>query len=377
MRRRILSILLPILLPLSVLAYDFQAGHLFYNILDPIQRQVEVTYEDPYQAILYARLRTVTIPAKVKKDSVEYTVIGIGETAFHNCPKLRRVRLPKTLQYIDSAACAEMLSLDSLTLPYGLQRISDAAFYHCPSLSYIDIPSTVDSIGHNVFRYCRLLRRIFVDPDNPRYDSRGNCNGVCLTDSDRLIATCSRTTFPFDLRQVGDLAFAYSPYLRKAILPDSVREIGYAAFAGCDVLDTVYFPPKVNTLGEWAFYGCQRLKHITLPDSITCIPFSCFAECNDLREITTPITVDSLAERAFYFSGIREADLRGVRYIGVSCFSGCRFLHTITLSPAFETLAPTALENCNALKRIYIPIGQRKRIQKLLPEKYHKIIFER
>lgn len=231
MRRRILSILLPILLPLSVLAYDFQAGHLFYNILDPIQRQVEVTYEDPYQANLYARLRTVTIPAKVKKDSVEYTVIGIGETAFHNCPKLRRVRLPKTLQYIDSAACAEMLSLDSLTLPYGLQRISDAAFYHCPSLSYIDIPSTVDSIGHNVFRYCRLLRRIFVDPDNPRYDSRGNCNGVCLTDSDRLIATCSRTTFPFDLRQVGDLAFAYSPYLRKAILPDSVREIGYAAFA--------------------------------------------------------------------------------------------------------------------------------------------------
>ena len=105
--------------------------------------------------------------------------------AFHDCPKLRRIRLPETLEYIDSAAMAELISLDSLDLPNGLRRISDAAFYHCPSLSYIDIPATVDSIGRNVFAYCRLLRRIFVDPDNPRYDSRNNCNGVCLSDSDQ------------------------------------------------------------------------------------------------------------------------------------------------------------------------------------------------
>ena len=377
MRRSLLSILLPLLLPLTVLAYDFQAGHLFYNIVDPILRQVEVTYEFPYHAKLYARLRVVTIPERVRKDSVEYTVIGIGATAFHDCPKLRRVRLPLTLQYIDSAAFAEALSLDSIMLPYSLHRISDAAFYHCPSLSFVDIPSTVDSIGHNVFSYCRLLRRIFVDPDNPRYDSRGNCNGVCLTDSDRLIATCSRTTFPYDLRQVGNMAFMYSPYLRRAILPDSVRSIGYAAFAGCDVLDTLRLPPTLNTLGEWAFYACRQLRHVELPDSITCIPYSCFAECNDLREITTPLTVDSLAERAFYFSGIRSANLRGVRYIGVSCFSGCRFLRTLTLSSRLETIAPTALENCNALQRIYIPVGQRKRMLKIIPEKYQKLIFER
>jgi len=375
MRRFVLSILL--LFPLTVLAYDFQAGHLFYRILDPIQRQVEVTYEDPYQARLYARLRVVTIPEHVWQDSVEYTVIGIGPTAFHDCPKLRRIRMPHTLQYIDSAAFAEALSLDSIMLPYSLHRISDAAFYHCPSLSFVDIPSTVDSIGHNVFAYCRLLRRIFVDPDNPRYDSRGNCNGVCLTDSDRLIATCARTTFPYDLRQVGEMAFMYSPYLRRAILPDSVHSIGYAAFAGCDVLDTVYLPPTLSSIGEWAFYACRRLRHVALPEAITSIPYACFAECNDLREITTPLGVDSLAERAFYFSGIRSANLRGVRYIGVSCFSGCRFLRSITLSSAFQTLAPTALENCNALQRIYIPVGQRKRIQKLLPEKYHKLIFER
>ncbi len=374
--KRSVSILL-LLLPLTVLAYDFQAGHLFYRIVNPLQQQVEVTYEDPYQVRLYARLRVLTIPERVMLDSTVFTVIGIGPTAFHDCPKLRRVRLPHTLQYIDSAAFAEALSLDSIMLPYSLRRISDAAFYHCPSLSFVDIPSTVDSIGHNVFSYCRLLRRIFVDPDNPRYDSRGNCNGVCLTDSDRLIATCARTSFPFDLRQVGDMAFMYSPYLRRAILPDSVHRIGYAAFAGCDVLDTLYLPPTLSSIGEWAFYACRRLRYVTLPDAITSIPYGCFAECTDLREITTPLGVDSLAERAFYFSGIRSANLRGVRYIGVSCFSGCRFLRTLTLSSALQTVEPTALENCNALQRIYIPMGQRKRIQKLLPEKYHKIIYER
>lgn len=377
MKRGILSILSLILLPLSVMAYDFQVGHLFYHVVDPTKRQVEVTYEYPFRVDLYGRLRKLTIPAVITHDSVEYTVIGIGKMAFHDCPKLRRIRLPETLQYIDSAALAELISLDSLELPKGLQRISDAAFYHCPSLSYIDIPASVDSIGQNVFAYCRLLRRIFVDPDNPHYDSRGNCNAVCLTDSDRLIATCARTVFPYDLRQIGEQAFAYSPHLRKAILPDSVRSIGYAAFAGCDVLDTLWLPAGLDSLGEWAFYGCKRLRHITLPDSLRTIPFNCFAECNDLREVVVPVKVDSLAERAFYFSGIRKAELKGVRYIGISCFSGCRFLRTISLPACIEEIGPTAFENCNALERIYIPIGTRKRIQKMIPKKYHKCIFER
>ena len=375
--RRLLTILFTALFPLALLAYDFQEGHLFYNVVDPARRYVEVTYEFPYQAKLYARLRVLKIPDTITHDSVSYTVIGIGATAFHDCPKLRRIRLPETLQYIDSAAFAELISLDSLDLPSGLRRISDAAFYHCPSLNYIDIPATVDSIGRNVFTFCRLLRRISVAEGNRRYDSRDNCNAVVISRPNCLYATCARTTFPKSLYRIGEQAFAYSPYLREAILPDSIRAIGFAAFAGCDVLDTLHLPAHLDSIGEWAFYGCQRLRHINIPDSLRFIPFNCFGECNSLRELHLPYTVDSLAERAFYFSGIRSAELPGVRYIGISCFSGCRFLKRITFSADLKVIAPTAFENCDALERIYVPIGHRKRIQRMLPKKYHKLIFER
>lgn len=375
--KRLITILLSLLIVLSMKAYDFQAGHLFYNVVDSAHQLVEVTYEYPYRVALYGRLRKVTIPPTVTYDSTTYTVVGIGATAFHDCPKLRRIRLPKTLLYIDSAALAELHSLDSIMLPEGLRRIGDAAFYHCKTLSSIHLPASVDSIGLNVFAYCHQLDRITVAPENPSYDSRQDCNGICRRDSDRLVATGPRTTFPDKLLGIGEQAFAYSPYIRQAILPDGLRHIDYAAFAGCDMLDTLRLPETLDSLGAWAFYGCKMLRHIHLPEALHSIPANCFAECNDLRELVLPASVDSLAERAFYFSGIRSAELKGVRYIGVECFAACRFLRTLTLSASLEEIAPYAFENCNALERIYIPLGTRKRFQKLLPKPYHKYLIER
>lgn len=368
------TILLWALLPWSVWAYDFQVGHLFYSIVD--SQAVEVCYEYPDQVVLYKRLRKLTIPAQVTYEDRTYQVVGIGKRAFHDCPKLRRIKMPESLLYIDSAALAHMSSLDSLTLPSHLRRIGDEAFYRCTSLSYIDLPASVDSIGENIFLNCNKLRRITVDPFNMRYDSREECNGIVETSTGRLFATSTRTTIPNKLTWIGSQAFAYRSNLQQAIIPEGVETIGYAAFAGCIDLDTVSLPSTLDSLGEWAFYGCQSLRHIDLPQHIKRIPYNCFAECNSLREITIPDAVDSLAERAFYFSGLQVARLPRVRYIGYSCFAGCRFLHTIYLSANLQTIEPAALENCMALERIYVPFGHRKRIQKLLPKIYHKLIIE-
>lgn len=373
MRRTKYTILL-LLLPLSLLAYDFQAGHLFYSILS--EQEVEVTYEYPDAVKLYKRLRKLTIPAQVSDSDHTYQVVGIGRRAFHDCPKLRRISLPSTLRYIDSAALAELSSLDSLTLPDSLRRIGDEAFYRCTGLSYIDIPASVDSIGEQVFIGCTKLRRMSVAPENARYDSRQNCNGIIEKATGRLFATCTRTTLPDTIRWIDTQAFAYRSNIEEAFIPKGVKTIGYAAFAGCVELKTVTLPSTLDSLGEWAFYGCQSLKYIDLTEGLKTIPYNCFAECNDLREVTLPMSVDSLAKCAFYFSGIRIARLNNVRYIGASCFDGCRFLHSLYLSSNIEYIEPTALDNCTALERICIPVGQRKRIKKMIPKYYHKIIYE-
>lgn len=366
--------LLILLLPVSLWGYDFQAGHLFYNVLS--DSTVEVCCEHPGEVALYGRLRKLTIPSSVSHDSLSYTVIGIGKRAFHDCPKLRRIRLPESLLYIDSAAFEGLSSLDSLTLPSRLARIADNAFQNCTTLGYIDLPASTDSIGENVFTGCTRLRRLTVDPLNERYDSPNGCNGVVERATGKLFATCTRTSIPDKLKEIGTQAFAYRSNIEQALIPEGVERIGYAAFAGCIALDTVSLPSTLDSLGEWAFYGCQSLRHIALPESLQTIPYNCFAECNDLREIALPERLDSLANQAFYFSGIRTARLNRVRVIGERCFAGCRFLRAVYLSGVPEFIDPSALENCPALEAIYVPAGQRKRVQKMLPKLFHKIIIE-
>lgn len=345
----ILSVL--VLLPYSLRAYDFQSGHLFYTIVG--DQAVEVSYEHPEEVQLYRRLRKLTVPAQVSHEDRTYQVIGIGKRAFHDCPKLRRIRLPQSLNYIDSAALAELSSLDSIVLPEGLRRIGDEAFYRCTELSYIDLPASLDSLGEHVFLYCTKLRRLTVHADNRRYDSRQDCNGVVDKSTGRLLATCTRTTIPDTLQVIGSQAFAYRSNIEQAFIPEGVHTIEDAAFAGCLMLDSVLLPATLNSLGEWAFYGCQSLRSVNLPEGLKTIPYNCFGECNDLRHVVLPASVDTLADKAFYFSGLRSIYLNNVQYIGNQCFDGCRFLQAI-----------------------YVPVGQRKRIQKLFPKSYHKLIIE-
>ena len=75
--------------------------------------------------------------AKIPKKISGVLVKKIGESAFKNCTKLKKVTLPAKLKIID-----------------------EEAFYGCSSLEYIDIPSKVNEIGKNAFKSCTSLKGV-------------------------------------------------------------------------------------------------------------------------------------------------------------------------------------------------------------------------
>ena len=89
MRKRfLLSLLVALLTTLSLHAYDFQSGDLYYNITS--NTTVEVSHQE-YGLTNYQGLTTATIPETVTYNGTTYSVTSIGKWAFSDCSSLTSI----------------------------------------------------------------------------------------------------------------------------------------------------------------------------------------------------------------------------------------------------------------------------------------------
>ena len=82
---------------------------------------------------------TSKIPAAVSYGKVSYTVTSIGQKAFRNCKKLKK-----------------------LTIPASVKIIGKEAFLNCKKLKKLTIPASVKSIGTGAFRGCKALKTLVI-----------------------------------------------------------------------------------------------------------------------------------------------------------------------------------------------------------------------
>ena len=73
MRKRfLLSLFVALLSTLSLHAYDFKSGDLYYNITS--ENTVAVTYQEEWSSTNYQGLTTATIPEIVTNDGTTYSI---------------------------------------------------------------------------------------------------------------------------------------------------------------------------------------------------------------------------------------------------------------------------------------------------------------
>ena len=179
--------------------------------------------------------------SKINKVVIEYGVTSIGSHVFHLC-----------------------LRLTSITIPNSVTSIGDYAFKNC-NITSITIPNSVTSIGEKVFMDNLRLTSIIVEKDNPKYDSRDNCNAIIETSSNKLILGCKNTVIPNSVTSIGDYAF-FGSNLTSITIPNSVKSIGDYAFGGCSDLTSITFkrtsPPE---FGKEVFYIVNTSIPIYVP----------------------------------------------------------------------------------------------------------------
>ena len=220
------------------IADKFEGNDIFYRITDYEARTVAVTYKGKHHGEYMFEYNdgAIEIPATVTHRGRKFRVTSIDNNAFDN---------PETTGII---------------LPDGLESISDMAFVVCRLTGEIYIPQSISHIGVWTFEGNTEISGFVVDEANQVYDSRGGCNAIIETATDRLVAACVNTVIPDGIVTIGVNAFAM--YQKPHIdIPESVTVIEGYAFAQ-SALTEVTLPCNITEIGAQAFENCRELRKI-------------------------------------------------------------------------------------------------------------------
>ena len=189
--------------------------------------------------------KTITIPQTVEYNGTNYTVTAIGNSAF-----------------------CQIFDLQEVVMPSTIETIEDNAFRAGDNLTTIEIPASVTSIGYHAFLSCPKLVHFTVSKDNPKFDSRDNCNAVIETASNKLVVGIINSTIPATVTTIGQNAFCNHGDLHITI-PATVTAIEYGAFQWCHTsVFTVESSTPLEIDGS-VFYGVDDLSRhciLRVPD---------------------------------------------------------------------------------------------------------------
>lgn len=345
------TLLAAVSLTASVFAQDFTVDDIKYKVLEGTKTCQLTNGKEATGAL--------EIPATVKYNGEDYSVIKIGEEAFMKDSLLTSVKIPSTVTEISSFAFRECKRLESASIGPNVSVIGGSAFYDCPQLTSIVIPEKVEVLNAATFNKCVSLASVEIKGTvkSLAYGVFQDCKSLTSVD------------FKEGLESIGYAAFSGCSSLKRLALPASVSSLGNSCFQGCtnlesidvadgnafytaidDVLYTADFSQLIKcaakhsgevvvkngckTILSQAFEYCEGLTSITLPSGLESIGYAAFDSCTGIKYMSIP-----------------EACLKIENY----AFDNCSSLSTFYLPSKIETLSFGLLANCTSLTSIWIP----------------------
>lgn len=379
--KKILLFMLGVLLALPGIArdffYDYEGSFLRYTVIDEEAKTCKL-YEGYYSAY-YEKYTPgndvsgeIIIPAVVKNNNTEYTVISIGHYAFAGCSGLTSVSIPNTVETIEYRAFIDCTGLTSVTIPHSVTSMDYGAFSGCTGLTSVTLSESLTSIGERAFSGCTGLTSVTLSES--------------LTSIGKSAFSSTGLTsviIPDSVKKIEAGAFSYCRSLASVTFGNTVQEIGKEAFSECRSLTSITIPNSVTTIGDKAFYDCDNMTWAIIGKSVTQMGYETFRFCNSLIKIAYPSTIgcpentysvavaypaeDVITEDGFVYGPDKKTlyfapyYLEGeytipstVTEIGQRAFTICESLTSVKIPDSVKSIGDNAFENCTGLNSVTI-----------------------
>ncbi len=289
------------------------------------------------------------------------SLTSIGDNAFNRCVNITSIVVEEGNPVYDSRdncnAIVETATNTIITgckttvIPATVTSIGQAAFGDCTFTSF-NLPAQVTNVSHNILSSCPNLTSITVDPGNPVYDSRDNCNAIIITDANKLYLGCKGTTIPSTITEIGDQAL-YLTDIEQVTIPANVNVIGSMAFSSCPNLASIIVEEGnttydsrdncnciIETATNHLLNGCMNS---TIPDGIVKIDYGAFFGHSGLTSIEIPESVEEMGDMAFMSTGLTTITLPShLNTLGLYAIGDCPFTSITSLNPTPpQTMVPT------------------------------------
>lgn len=270
----------------------------------------------------HTQLESLILPSGIS------SVLDNGETdtGFSGSEMLKKLVLPNGIKIL--GGLHDCPNLEEVKLPESVECIESYTFAGCSSIEEIRIPKNVNHFDGSSFADCHISR-FELDPANQNFKE---IDGVIYSkDLSRLIAFPSYYphadfAIPPTTRIIGLGAFMDSR-IDSIEIPESVEEIEEEAFQGSEI-KSIVIPDSVKKIGNRAFRFCRNLESIKLSGSISKIPEQLFSSCHSLKKIDIPSNIKKIEytalawcdglEEIIFHSGVEKVTPSGPLLIGTS-----------------------------------------------------------
>lgn len=261
--------------------------------------------------------------------------------------------------------------------------VSDYTLVSDEYVKYIYIGASVRHIDERAFFYCKQLRAVYVDEDNPYYT---DVDGILFTkDMKKMllypICRCTQIVYS-DIEQFGEVKnigldlketlsvngadkeamflnfkSKVSDDITSEMFDDLLEKGVTAPYIGtyyilrdraedsltvdkawsCDEVYTI--PDGVERIANNCFYKCDRLQRIDIPSSVKEIGDMSFFKCSGISLVTLPDGLVSIGDDAFSYCGNMKYSIfipASVKSVGHHCFYQCGGLKEFYLGAASE-----------------------------------------
>lgn len=159
-------------------------------------------------------------------------------------------------------------------------------------VQFIYIGKDVQYIADSAFYYCKQLRAVFVDEENPYFTS---VDGVLFTKDMKTLILHPILNGQWKVEQgIAETADTF-------VIPEGVENVGSFSFYKNTDLVHLTFPSTLKTIGVMSFFGCGNMWSIWLPEGLESIGADAFSYCGSISPVMyIPSTVKLIDDYAFF-----------------------------------------------------------------------------